>query len=181
VSDALIELRANLTDVNKLISLCGLPRRGRPPAASPVQIEAISRSCVVLLAAFWENYVECVIGEAVRFLDAYPTAYNRPPGIAKRLRNLNTPNCTQVDALFQFALGLHTAVGGLSWQKMGNPGDRLDKLLKRRHEIAHTGRAVDRQWRSAAARDRAFVESLASHLDEEIALHVQGLCGTRPW
>lgn len=181
MSDALAELTANLGDVDQLLDMCRQPRPGRPMAANPIPIEAVSRSCLVLTVAFWENYVEQVVRESVEFLGRHPRHFTARSWFDDKLKYFNVPNSTNVEVLLGSFLGLTTPVRSMTWRGMTNPADRLDKLLKRRHKIAHTGRAASRVWKLVVTNDRTFVESLARTLDERIAQHVLGLCGTRPW
>lgn len=182
MSKALEELLANLEDVDDLLAmhtqLTG-GKRGRPKGA--LNVEAISRSCVVLVVAFWENYVESVVAEAANFLETNCPSFVSKPWFKTSFRNFNTPNAGNVERLMGSVLGFTDPIRSMTWQKMGKPHERLKGLMDRRHDVAHKGRAATRQWKSAVTRDRQFVQSLATRLDREIGAHVRRLCRKKPW
>ncbi|CAM1350997.1 MULTISPECIES: HEPN domain-containing protein [Tenacibaculum] len=103
------------------------------------------QSYIINLVAVWQVFVEDLLKYAV---DEYIKS-NSDPNTAKNLkfklkRNLkifNTPNTKNIDKIFKNVLGIEGVTSTLEFEGMNSEKakDRINKILKIRHKIAHTG------------------------------------------
>lgn len=122
-------------------------------------------------------------GQLLRIYEISGVGYKRKctEWIGSTLDQFHTPDCDEVERVLLDVLGMRVKLKKLTWKGMKSGGDRLKKVLARRHEIAHKGVGKGAQWKMTVTNDRTFLESLAGKLDKMIATDVEKRCGKKPW
>jgi hypothetical protein len=137
------KVKLNLTAVDELIQvrrkLHG-GRRGAPPMledGSP-QGASLNRSCVVLLSALLQSYVQEVFKVAAK--EALPNLRNDQVWDTywKQMKSWGNPSADNITSLF-LKIGIDDVLGKLSWQNCDNAlvRRRLNELNQVRNSIAH--------------------------------------------
>lgn len=134
--------------VNELIQV-RQAQHGGGPGAPPIQAghrvgTSINRSCVVMLSALLQSYVEEVFQEAARrrfpALAADPDAFER---YWNQMKNWGNPSDVNIRHLF-LKLGVPNVFQGLSWQRTTTAAitAKLDLMNRVRNQIAHGTRQL---------------------------------------
>lgn len=178
-SQALLELKTRLKDVDELISAHTAVTgggRGRPVMR---QGAAITRAGVVLLSAATEAFVEDLFEEAAKLIfDIMPD-----DDLEKLFKNtskkLNNADVHKTELLY-FNLGMPWALRGINWRKFSNETLRkeLNKLIETRGSIAHgrgqtVGLRTLRRWKN-------MIEMFAPNFEIKVADYVSNATGLRP-
>lgn len=115
--------------------------RGAPALVRPDvrQGAAINRSCMVMLSALLQGYIDDVFVECVPI--AFPAIAAAPnyESLLGELRKGGNPNSKNISALFR-KLGVPDVMAGLNWQHT-TPQDiaaKLDEINQIRNRIAHS-------------------------------------------
>jgi hypothetical protein len=205
-SQALADLRKGLNAVDDVLSYVKTSA-GKP--SKPEQ--SLFVASVALSYAMWENYVEEVAIEAATVLGrniedadvpqsvrewimkSNPTAWDIAvyPGwralwlkvVTERAKGgsgaddlgMNTANKKNVQSLFE-RVGVDPLAGASE-----DHLTKLEQLVKERGQIVHTGKAPKGFYKENATGWRAFVEELATMVDQAIADEAHTLIGKMPW
>jgi hypothetical protein len=116
--------------------------KGAPPLVGPKvrEGESLNRSCVVMLSAQLQGYIEEVFKSCA--VKAIPALATDAVWVAywKQLDRWGNPNPGNIKNLF-LRLGVTDVLGGLSWNNCTNNAVRLrlDHLNQIRNDIAHGG------------------------------------------
>lgn len=148
--------------------------RGAPPIVNGHrQGASVNRSCVVLLTALLQTYVEEVFTEAgTRLLP------NLHPGTYRdSFARWGNPSADNIRRLFH-RLGVEDIFSGLSWKNCPNPNvrNRLNRLNQIRNGIAH-GREhlrVDGQPFSLNLIEVQGYRNFAEQFGSRFSAHVEG-------
>jgi hypothetical protein len=128
--DELIEVRKNLQGGRR-----GAPRRRKDGAR---QGDSLNRSCVVLLSALLQSYVQEVFEKAAK--EALPNLRNDQVWDTywKQMKSWGNPSADNIKSLF-LRIGIDDVLDGLSWQNCDNESVRcrLTELNQVRNSIAH--------------------------------------------
>lgn len=115
--------------------------RGAPALAKPNLREgaAINRSCIVMLSALLQGYIDDVFADCVPI--AFPAIAAAPDyeSQLRELRKAGNPNPSNIRALFR-KLGVPDVMAGLNWQHT-TPQDiaaKLEEINQVRNRIAHS-------------------------------------------
>lgn len=167
----------NLTYVDELISVRQVLHGGSRGAPKKVEDgsregTSINRSCIVLLSALLQSYVQEVFEVAAK--QALPTLAAELVWKAywKQMKGWGNPSAENITNLF-LKLGVHDVFDKLSWQKCDNKlvRDRLNQLNHVRNSIAHgaaTLRVNNADYPLTLARVkvfRGFAEAFASRFE----------------
>ena len=137
----------NLTYVDELISVRHVLHGGNRGAPKKVddgsrEGDSINRSCVVMLSALLQSYVQEVFEAAAK--KALPALNNDEVCNAywRQMKGWGNPSADNTNNLF-VKIGIYDVFDGLSWQKCDNVlvRSRLNQLNHVRNSIAH-GAAV---------------------------------------
>lgn len=172
MSNSRDQLKQGLQELEDLEDLVQLKTQGsQGPTAG---IAAARRAAVLLLNAHFEAYLEDVLQEALRALNAGLDA-------STQRRDFTTPPPRNIDRLFVL-LGIEKISQQPSWQKAGNKTVRgaLDELQDTRNAIAH-GEAGAKVTKHDVARYAGYVRGFADAVDAIIADRIQQLTSKRPW
>jgi hypothetical protein len=97
----------------------------------------------------------------------------------ERARALNTPKTRNIAELFEDAVGLSKVTSAWSWKGM-NPaqaGEKLDRLVTLRGDIAHRSKAADKIKKSTATDFMEHVGRLVESTDNYVNNEIQKICG----
>jgi hypothetical protein len=152
MSQAAEDFRRQLAHVDQLVAIHGKLQRGR---GRRHETDALHRAGVVLTVAAWQAYVEKIIEEALRAIDAdmanpaapaphwaVHTFQLRRAEIQKTIKKFNTPNDVNVRDIFQdsFSFAPWTSwewrVGPRQWDS-AETRRRTNTWVLVRHSIAH--------------------------------------------
>ena len=159
-----------MVDARRLVHGGG---RGAPPLAENGQREgaSLNRSCIVLLSAQLQGYVEEVFEVCAK--QAIGKLQNPVLWEAywKQLERWGNPNPGNVNALF-LRIGIRDVLAGLNWQKCNNSTvkKKLDHLNQIRNDIAHGGEItvdgkVENLTLASVERYRDFVAAFAQRFE----------------
>ena len=172
----------NLHYVDELISVRQAQHgggRGAPPILYGQRVGAsINRSCIVMLSALLQAYVEEVFKDAAqrRFPDlaADPAAFDR---YWNQMKNWGNPNGGNIKVLF-LKLGVPDVLTGLSWQRTTEAEiqSKLDKLNQIRNKIAHGAAhiTVNNQPYSLSLAHVCAFRDFAHNFGQRFEHHVEG-------
>lgn len=156
--------------------------RGAPPLQGGHRIGAsINRSCIVMLSALLQSYVEEVFGEAARRtfprLNADDAYYER---YWNQMKGWGNPSGANVRSLF-LKIGIPDVFDGLSWQGTTTERirTRLDALNQIRNQIAHGRRDLTlngNRYSLSLARVQTY-RNFAENFGGRFSEHVDGLIG----
>jgi hypothetical protein len=143
--------RLNLAAVDELIKLRQAQHggsRGAPPIVGGIRVgAAVNKSCILMLSALLQGYVEDVFVQVSR--RKFKTTLKTDDDLKIYRRTLfrwGNPSSENVTSLFR-RLGIIDVFDGLSWQKMTatNIKSKLDKINELRNKIAH-GQPLLQAW-----------------------------------
>lgn len=167
----------NLTYVDELITVRKTLHggsRGAPKKVADGSREgaSINRSCVVLLSALLQSYVQEVFELAAK--KALPNLVNDVVWNSywKQMKSWGNPSADNTKTLF-LKIGVHDVFEGLSWQKCDNAlvRSRLNQLNHVRNSIAHGAtvlRVNDTEYNLTLAKVetfRDFAEAFAARFE----------------
>jgi RiboL-PSP-HEPN len=97
----------------------------------------------------------------------------------ERARALNTPKTKNIAELFEDAVGLTKVTSAWSWKGMSadQAGEKLDRLVTLRGDIAHRSKAADKIKKSAAKDFMEHVGRLVESTDNYVNNEVEKICG----
>lgn len=133
----------NISEVEQLLAMqdapTGITRRR-------YNVETLNASCIVLLVACWESYIEDVVGAAFDvLLNNAKTPLNIPlvNYKNKQLRSFNTPNSENIDTLCDTLLNIQKISKKFNVPRKINSDvrEQLDSLIILRGSIAHRVKA----------------------------------------
>jgi len=172
--------KLNLTPVDELIevrrNLHG-GGRGAPPMLEDGsrQGASLNRSCVVLLSALLQSYVQEVFEMAAK--EALPNLRNDQVWDTywKQMKNWGNPSADNIKSLF-LKIGIVDVLAGLSWQNCDNGlvRRRLNELNQVRNSIAHgadTLKVNGANYTLTLAKVEAFrnfVQAFADRFEERV-------------
>ena len=190
-SSSTIGLKKNMANldlayVDELISARRMlhgGNRGAPPIEGGVRVgTSINRSCIVMLSALLQTYVEEVFSESARHL--LPRLQDE--AVFRRywnqMKNWGNPNSTNITHLF-LKIGIPGVLEGITWQRTRTEAivRKLDTINMLRNRIAHGHRelVIDRQNYSLSLAkvesfrnfSHNFGQRFGQHVDELIAQH----------
>jgi hypothetical protein len=151
--------------------------RGAPPIVGGHRTGAsINRSCIVMLSALLQAYVEEVFKEAAR--RAFPVLGANEPDFEsywKQMKEWGNPNDSNITRLF-LKIGIIDVFAGLSWQGTTTAEIRLklDHLNQLRNRIAHGSRQLtinNAQYSLSLAKVRMF-RNFADNFGARFSEHV---------
>lgn len=140
--------KLNLTYVDELIAVRKMLHGGSPGAPKKVndgsrQGDSINRSCVVMISALLQSYVQGVFEACAK--KALPTLKNSDvwESYWKQMKGWGNPSADNTKILF-LKIGVSDVFDGLSWQKCENKSVRskLNQLNHIRNSIAHGGKKL---------------------------------------
>ena len=156
--------------------------RGAPSLQGGHRIGAsINRSCIVMLSALLQSYVEEVFGEAARRtfprLNVDDAHYER---YWNQMKGWGNPSGANVKSLF-LKIGIPDVFDGLSWQGTTTERirTRLDELNQIRNQIAHGKRDLSlsgNRYSLSLARVQTY-RNFAKNFGERFSEHVDGMIG----
>lgn len=134
----------HIGEVQHLLELAARQRRRRDS-------EIVCRAAVVFLVAVWQTYVEAVA-------DSFTA---NGSGISRA--RISTPNGSNIDLLFKQSFGIPEVSRSWKWRGMTAVAarDKLQRLIKLRHEIAHKARLRSPIRRSVLLDYVHFIHRLA--------------------
>lgn len=137
--------------------------------------ESLNRSCIVLLSALLQGYVENVFVDASRRLFTALVTPEDEEDYRKSFRHWGNPSAENIERLF-FRLGVHYVLNGLSWKNCPNSSVRwyLTNLALIRNQIAHGQplRLNNAQYSltlAKARRYRDFARAFGQRFTEHVA------------
>jgi hypothetical protein len=170
----------NLTAVDELIEVRRMlhgGERGAPPRREDGarQGDSLNRSCVVLLSALLQSYVQEVFEKAAK--EALPNLRNDQvwDSYWKQMKSWGNPSADNIKTLF-LKIGIHDVLDGLSWQNCDNKlvRRRLNELNQVRNSIAHgadTLKVNSANYTLTLAKVEAFrnfVQAFADRFEERV-------------
>lgn len=171
-SDALKALADRLKDVDQLMNAQAAvagPKRGRK-----FEVEGLNRAAVLMLCSHFEGYLEDVMAEAIRGINADLNAPTLTGGF-------HNPWPDRIDDLFAF-LGMEKPSRSISWQKASNSTVRehLKQLVQTRNKLAHGTTGVQ-VYKTEVTSFRRYVEGFSDRFDSAVRRQVHKLTGSYPW
>lgn len=141
------------------------------------KISFLNQSYVFHLIALWQEFIELLVRYKLSDIRETSTShvldvtFNR--FVEKKLEKFNTPNVQNIDTLFLEVLNIEKIT--FCWNsaefKRDSSLQRLSKILKTRHAIAHTGRASDTPNYDENFDNMKFLYSLAELLQDAVDGH----------
>ncbi|MGV3754830.1 MAG: HEPN domain-containing protein [Verrucomicrobiota bacterium] len=143
-------LAANLSDITNLALH---KQTAKVPAAVA---DVINRSCIVLLVAAWEAYVEDILQEGYAWVLRHHESSRTMPNVGfnleyrkktqalrKELAKLHNPDTGRIEPMFSKYLGLNQISSQWTWNAMTSDIaiKKLNELIRYRGAIAHRVRA----------------------------------------
>jgi hypothetical protein len=166
--------RLNLDAVDELISVRAQQHGGKPGAPKKVNGErvgsALNKSCILMLSALLQGYVEDV------FVYASWRLFQKTLKDDETRRRYRTtfyrwgnPNSDNVKRLF-FRLGIEDVFDGLTWQKTQPKAIRakLDEINELRNKIAHGQSLPEAVSLNQVKRLRNFVEQFGGRFGSHV-------------
>jgi hypothetical protein len=101
-----------------------------------------------------------------------------------RNRKLNTPKHKNIDDLFNSAIGLPNVSSKWVWAKKltaQKAGEKLDKYVELRGEIAHRGKANTSVKKAQVEDFLDFIKKTAAKTGGAVYKHVQSITGKKLW
>ena len=101
----------------------------------------------------------------------------------KCIKNFNTPDANKIDILFEKVIGIKNISYGWKWRGLSNKNacDRLNYILKIRHDIAHKGRTKSLVYHNDIVTDIHFIHRLAVSLNNSVVDYSKEQFGLNIW
>lgn len=155
--------------------------RGAPRVEGGVRIGAsLNRSCVVMLSALLQSYVEEVFQEAA--MDTFPALSNEETCSEywKQMRFWGNPSSGNIKALF-LKIGIPDVLDGITWQRTTTRTIvmKLDAINQLRNDIAH-GRerlTVNGRTYGLSLQKVKGLRNFADNFGRRFSPHVNNLIG----
>lgn len=154
--------------------------RGAPPIVGDNRIGAsLNRSCIVMLSALLQVYVEEVFQEAAK--RSFPALQNNQTSFDdywRQMKNWGNPSDANIKTLF-LKIGIPDVFQNLSWQRT-NTADimrKLNEINQIRNRIAHGNRklALDGSPYSLTLAKVIAYRDLVSNFGVRFEQHIAGL------
>lgn len=132
-----------------------------------LKLDYLNNAYILHLVAFWQVFIEDLARYGFEILKkGAPShafadiAMNR---LDQELKKFNTPNKENIERLFRDTLGINGIAQSWNTEKLSNGlgEDTLRRVLKARHQIAHTGSADAELAYDANYRDMNILVDLA--------------------
>ena len=175
----------NLTYVDELISVRKVLHGGSRGAPKKVEDgsregASINRSCIVMLSALLQSYIQEVFERGAKQALPALTADDVWKAYWKQMKGWGNPSADNTKTLF-LKIGIHDIFDGLSWQRCDNSTvrSRLNQLNHVRNSIAHgatTLRINDTDYALTLAKVktfRNFAEIFASRFETHVLNRLQ--------
>lgn len=138
------------------------------------KIKYLNQTYIFHLIANWQDFIETLVEDKFNTIQSSQKVHKLNSVLTNNLENklkrFNTPNIENIDLLFKDVLGITKITDCFNKNDMTRKFAKksLDRILKMRHQIAHTGSTNNVINYESNFKDMNFIFQLATLLQEEV-------------